>query len=348
MTRREPIRVLVADDSVTMRTALVALLTDEQDLRVVGQARDGVEAVEKARALRPDVITMDVNMPRLDGLGATAAIMAESPSRVLMVCAISEDRQLDLSFRAMAAGALEIISKPGPAPDELRRFGRRVAEAVRLMAEVPVVRRHRGAEAGLLSRATGAGVGAIGLVASTGGPPALAVLLRGLPADLPVPVLVAQHIASGFTAGLVRWLSEVAAVRVEMAKDGAPALAGHAYLPPDGCDLELDLQGRLRVPRSHGLHCPSANRLLHSLARALGPRAVGVVLTGMGDDGAQGLLAIRQAGGAAFAQDESTSVVFGMPQAARACGAAETLLPLDAIAPLLSGLCSARRANTGR
>src|SRR5207253_1165832 len=118
MTRREPIRVLVADDSVTMRTALVALLTDEQDLRVVGQARDGVEAVEKARALRPDVITMDVNMPRLDGLGATAAIMAESPSRVLMVCAISEDRQLDLSFRAMAAGA-----RVGRAAHRLRVHG---------------------------------------------------------------------------------------------------------------------------------------------------------------------------------------------------------------------------------
>ncbi|TMB05519.1 MAG: response regulator, partial [Deltaproteobacteria bacterium] len=159
MSRREPIRVLVADDSVTMRTALVAMLGEEQDLRIVGQARDGLEAVEKARALRPDVITMDVNMPRLDGLGATAAIMAESPSRVLMVCAVSEDRQLDLSFRAMAAGALEVISKPGPAPDELRRFGRRVAEAVRLMAEVPVVRRHRASEQGLLSHAASAGVG---------------------------------------------------------------------------------------------------------------------------------------------------------------------------------------------
>src|SRR6266849_5475075 len=159
----------------------MALLAQEQDLRIVGEARDGVEAVEKARELRPDVITMDVNMPRLDGLGATAAIMAESPARVLMVCAVSEDRQLDLSFRAMAAGALEVISKPGPAQDELHRFGRRVAEAVRLMAEVPVVRRNKGGHGAAL-RAGGGGVGAIGLVASTGGPPALSVVLRGLPA----------------------------------------------------------------------------------------------------------------------------------------------------------------------
>jgi len=347
MTRRQPIRILVADDSLTMRNALMALLAQEQDLRVVGEARDGVEAVDKARELRPDVITMDVNMPRLDGLGATAAIMAESPARVLMVCAVSEDRQLDLSFRAMAAGALEVISKPGPAQDELHRFGRRVAEAVRLMAEVPVVRRHKSGY-GRSSRPAGAGVGAIGLVASTGGPPALSVVLRGLPADLSAPVLIAQHIAAGFTSGLTRWLSEVAAMRVQVAREGEAAQPGHAYLAPDGCDLELDEVGRLGTPRSTGLHCPSANRLLLSLARSVGARAVGVVMTGMGDDGAQGLLSIRHAGGAAFAQDEASSVVFGMPAAARACGAAETLLPLEDIAPMLTGLCSARRTNRER
>src|SRR5207253_3164869 len=224
MTRRQPIRILVADDSLTMRNALMALLAQEQDLRIIGEARDGVEAVEKARELRPDVITMDVNMPRLDGLGATAAIMAESPARVLMVCAVSEDRQLDLSFRAMAAGALEVISKPGPAQDELHRFGRRVAEAARLMAEVPVVRRSQGGHGNL--RAGGAGVAAIGLVASTGGPPALSVVLRGLPGDLSAPVLIAQHIAAGFTAGLIRWLSEVAVLKVDVAREGDAAQAG--------------------------------------------------------------------------------------------------------------------------
>src|SRR3981081_1620352 len=137
------IRVLVADDSQTMRNALVALLADEKDLHIVGQAKDGVEAVQKARALRPDVITMDVNMPRLDGLGATAAIMADAPARVLVISSVRQHRQLELSFKAMAAGGVELIANPEGGPDEMRRWARRVAESVRLMAEVPVVRRHR-------------------------------------------------------------------------------------------------------------------------------------------------------------------------------------------------------------
>jgi two-component system, chemotaxis family, protein-glutamate methylesterase/glutaminase len=335
-----PIRILVVDDSQTMRNALVSLLGEEKDLRVVGQAKDGVEAVQKARALRPDVITMDLNMPQLDGLGATAAIMAESPSRVLVVCEVSEDRQLDLSFRAMAAGALEVVPKPGRGANDLRRFGRRVAEAVRLMAEVPVVRRHRSAHSGGVKPHPG-GVGAVGIVASTGGPPALAAVLRSLPGDLSAPVLVAQHIAVGFTTGLVRWLADVSPLRIEAAKDGANALPGHCYLAPDECDLEID-GGVLLTPRSNGVHCPSGNRLLLSLARFYGSRAVGVVLTGMGDDGAQGLLAIRHAGGATFAQDEETCVVFGMPNAARACGGTDTLLPLGAIGPRLADLCGKR------
>jgi len=347
MRRPNPIRVLVADDSATMRNALITIFAQEQDLRVVGEARDGFEAVEKARELRPDVITMDVTMPRLDGIRATAAIMAEAPARILMVCAVSEERQLDLPFRAMAAGALEVISKPDPAALEVRGFGRRVAEAVRLMAEVPVVRRQKPRHQPAVLR-FGMRVGGIGLVASTGGPPALSVVLRSLPCDFPVPVLIAQHIAAGFTAGLTRWLSEVSALPLRAARDGEMAEPGRVYFAPDGCDLELAPDGRLHTPRPEGIHCPSGNRLLQSLARSLGSAAAGVVMTGMGDDGAQGLLAIRQAGGAAFAQDEATSIVFGMPAAALACGGAETLLPLEDIAPMLAGLCAARRTNRER
>jgi len=341
---RKPIRVLVADDSTTLRTALCALLSEDPHLSIVGQAADGMEAVEKARALRPDVITMDVNMPRLDGLGATAAIMADAPARVLVISSVRQHRQLELSFKAMAAGALELIAKPEGGPDEMRRWARRVAESVRLMAEVPVVRRHRrNSTPPRPAVAHGAHVDVVGMVASTGGPPALAHVLGSLPRELPIPLLLAQHIASGFTSGLVRWFDSVCTLRVVIAQEGELPAAGRVYLPPDGCDLELDRKGHLHTPRSTGLHCPSGNRLLVSLARAYGSRSAGFVLTGMGDDGAQGLLELKRAGGATYAQDEQSSVVFGMPQVAHACGAARGLLPLESIGPAILELCKERR-----
>lgn len=336
-----PIRVLLADDSVTVLNALSSLLQDFPDIEVVGQALDGVEAVSMANVLRPDVITMDVMMPHLDGLAATAAIMAEAPSRVLIVCSISETDQMDLSFRAIEAGALEVIAKPKTSsPADLRRWGARVAEAVRLMAEVPVITRRRMSRMPLRLPAFRAAVDILGIVASTGGPPALAHILRSLPADLPIPILVAQHITAGFTGGLVRWLSGVTPLRVKIASEGEVCAPGCVYLPPDGHHLEVDEEGLIVLPKFSGIgHCPSGNRLLHSLARAYRARACGAVLTGMGDDGAQGLLALRQAGGQTLAQDEASSVVFGMPQAAIALKATQTSLPLEAIGPMILEMC---------
>jgi len=343
MTSR-PIRVLVADDSTTLRTALCALLAEDPRLNIVGQAADGVEAVEKAIALQPDVITMDVNMPRLDGLGATAAIMAETPARVLVISSVRQHRQLELSFKAMAAGALEVIAKPDGGPDEMRRWARKVAESVRLMAEVPVVRRYRRSPRPIRpAMPRGVHIDVAGLVASTGGPPALAQVLGSLGPNLPIPLLIAQHIANGFTPGLVRWFGSVCDLRVSLAQDGELPLPGRVYLPPDGADLEVDRDGRLRTPASTGLHCPSGNRLLASIARVYGSRGAGFVLTGMGDDGAQGLLELKRAGGATYAQDELTSVVFGMPQAADACGAVHALLALESVGPAILELCKDRR-----
>ena len=332
------IRVLIADDSATVRGAIAKLLGEDPQFGVVGQATNGLEAVSMARALRPDVITMDVNMPRLDGLGATAAIMTEAPSRVLMISSVSEHRQLELSFKAMEAGALELLAKPRPG-EPIRQWARKLLESVRLMAEVPVVRRHRSRPPQPASIEGAGEVDAVALVASTGGPPALARVLGTLPARLPIPILVVQHIAQGFLPGLQRWFAGISPLRIQVAKDGEAPLAGTVYLAPDGCDLELDAQLRLRTPRGNSLHCPSGNRLLQSMARTLGARAAGFVLTGMGDDGAQGLLALRHAGGATFAQDEQSSVVFGMPQAAQACGAARSMLAVEQIAPAILELC---------
>ena len=338
------IRVLIADDSATVRGLLAAVLAADAQFAVVGEAADGVEAVSMARSLRPDVITMDVNMPRLDGLGATAAIMAEAPARVLVISSVSEHRQLELSFKAMAAGALEVIAKPRPGED-MRRWGRRLSESVRLMAEVPVVRRYRPAAVAPPQPAAShdAEIGAVALVASTGGPPALARVLGDLPPGLPVPILVAQHIAEGFTPGLVRWFAGVCALPVRLASEGESPQPGSVYLAPDGCDLDLDAGAKFHTPPSRGPHCPSGNRLLHAVARVHRRHGAGFVLTGMGDDGAQGLLALRHAGGATYAQDERSSVVFGMPQVAQQLGGARWVISLENIAPVILELCRQRK-----
>ena len=336
------VRVLVADDSRAIQQVLLALLSEDPRLELVGAAADGVEAVALAKSLRPDVITMDVKMPRLDGLAATAAIMAEAPSRILVVASPSPDQQA-LVFRAMHAGALEVICKPDGGPKEdVRSWGRRLADSICLMSEVPVVTRRRSHALRVLPPRTRGRVDALGLVASTGGPPALAEILGALPADLPVPILVAQHIAAGFAQGLRRWLSEITPLQITLVTAPVPVRPGTVYLPQDGHDLVVDPDGLGLVasPPPIGTHRPNGTRLLSSLARAYGARAGGVVLTGMGDDGAQGLLEIRRAGGAAYAQDEATCVVYGMPQAAHILGATEALLPLPAIPAIILELCS--------
>lgn len=327
------VRVLIADDSSTVRDALTALLRDERNLEVVGTAADGVEAFEKARALRPDVITMDVAMPRMDGLEATAAILAETPTRVLIVSSISIDAEVDLSFRAVSAGALEVIAKHRGSPDGLRAWGRRLAESIRLMAEVPVITRRRRAGPLPHTVARGGRVDVLGIVASTGGPPALAKIVTELSRDLPIPVLVAQHISHGFTAGLVRWLAAVSSLSVGIARGGEAVRAGYVYLPPDGCHLEVDSQGLIRLPRAMDPYdaSPSGDRLLKSIADAYGRRGGGLILTGMGSDGASGLLALKHAGGQTLVQDEASCVVFGMPKAALHNGAATVQVSLDSI-----------------
>lgn len=329
-----PIRVLVADDSPTQRRLVCALLEPARGIRVIAEAQDGLDAVEQVIRLRPDVVTMDVQMPGLNGLDATAMIMSKAPSRIIIVCAVREVSQVALSFQAMNAGALELIAKPDGTED-VGRWGLRVVDAIRLMSEVPVVGRRRPESPSLPATPSFAHrAEVVGLAASTGGPPALAKILGALPGDFP-PVLVAQHIAPGFTPGLTRWLQSVVPLRIVQAVTGMVPQPGTVTFAPDGHDLEVDLQGVLRVPRATGSVWPSGDRLLSSLAASFGPRAAGVVLTGMGEDGARGLLALRLKGGATFAQDAETSVVYGMPRVAWQLEAASAQLPLEQIAPML-------------
>ncbi|HYH94725.1 chemotaxis protein CheB [Hyalangium sp.] len=338
MNTHRPIRVLVVDDSPTMVNTMTTLLSLEPRIEIVGRAGDGNRAVSLARLLRPDVITMDLLLPGLDGPGAIAAIMADAPARILVVSAVA-DRGADLGFQAIRAGALELIAKPNVSNgEELRKWGRELVNSICLMAEVPVISRRSRREVvpPLLSK--GARVDIFGLAASTGGPPALAEILSRLPKDLPVPVVVAQHITEGFTPGMVRWLSQVTPLAVTIAKEGERLEPGKVYFPLDGHDLTID-RGIARLGRTRGGPCPSGDLLLSSLARVYGGRAGGSVLTGMGDDGARGLLEIRRSGGVTCAQDEASSVVFGMPKAALDIGATEQILPLSALPDFIRQCC---------
>lgn len=337
-------RVLVAEDSVAMQTALMTLLGEDPRIEVIGCANDGAQAVELALALRPDVITMDILMPNLDGVAAIERIMRSAPSRILVVSSVADDKQVDHSFRAIRAGALEVIGKPSSSrPEALRAWGARVREAILLMAEVPVITRRT-------TRAithTGHRIDVWGIAASTGGPAALATLLGALPRNLPVPIFIAQHMADGFTDGLVRWLSGITQLRVLAATEGLVARAGHVYFAPNRRDLEIDAEGVMHVPQPSTSHTPSGDRLLESLALTYGSRAGGIVLTGMGDDGAAGLLSIRHAGGVTLAQSRESCVVFGMPQAAIERGAANDVLSLEGLVEAIKSLASMLENRTG-
>jgi two-component system, chemotaxis family, protein-glutamate methylesterase/glutaminase len=334
------IRILVADDSATFRAILRTVLSTAPDLEVVGEAGDGEEAVERTLALRPDVVTMDVRMPRLSGLDAIRRIMRVAPTRVIVVSAEITGEGQRLSFEALRAGAVEVLPKP-------RRSGRgsfeEQAEAIRAAVrafartDLSVLRRRSGRAA-----PTGGHPGsarAVGIAASTGGPAALARILSTLPGEYRIPILVVQHIAPGFEEGLVRWLQGETRLVVRLAEDGAPIEPGAVLLARSGRHLACEA-GRVRLGRGPPVRGfrPSANVLFQTLAAEYGSSAAGLVLTGMGDDGAAGLLAVRDAGGFTAAQGPESSVVHGMPGAALASGAARFSLELEEVPGLLLAL----------
>jgi two-component system chemotaxis response regulator CheB len=252
--------------------------------------------------------------------------------------------------RGLGAGRLEIMRPPvSGTTDSTERWDRALVDTIRAMAEGHWTTPRPRPDAALLAPVSpGRPPHSIGIAASTGGPPALAKILGDLPGDLPVPLLLVQHMIPGFVAGLVDWLSKVTPLRILMAAQDTLPVPGCLYIAPDGCDLELGPQRRLRVGPGQGLHCPSADVLFFSLARVLGAQSAAVVLTGMGSDGAQGLLAIGKAGGATFAQDEASSVVFGMPKAAIATGAVSRVLALQSIAGAIRQLAGGGAAAVTR
>jgi two-component system chemotaxis response regulator CheB len=335
----KPIQVLLADDSPTILRMFSGLLAAAPDIQVVGTAKDGKEAVEMTQALRPDVITLDVRMPRMDGIDATERIMSERPSRILV---ISGAVDAEMSFKALQAGALEVMPKPTPSKGEgLSGFGQQLIHTIRTVAEIPL-----GARKPLIGHPApppllrSGRVNGFGLVAATGGPPALAMLLSLLPPSLPYPLFIAQHVSVGFTSGLRQWLSAASPLELLVARTGMKPMPGYVYLPPDGHRLQVHTTGELLVEPVHGSHAAVGDALLMSLARAHGNRSGGAVLTGMGSDGAAGLLAIKRAGGLTLVQNPESCVVSNMPEAALRMGGADTSLSIE-------GMASAMRALSG-
>lgn len=341
------VRVLVVDDSPTYRYLIRSVLESDPEIQVVGEAANGEEALQQVERLDPDLVTMDIRMPKMDGYQAIRHIMAEFPRPVIVLTTTASDIELGTSYRAIESGALMVLRKPHNLPDTDPE-ARRLIDTVKALAEVKVVRRrwHMHERAGRAPTprprfpAAAKDVRLVAMGASTGGPPALQVVLQALPADLPVPVTVVQHISQGFVHGLARWLDSTTPLTVQVATQGELLQPGVVYLAPDNYHLLVPQNNVAFLSTSPPVdgHRPSVTALFESIAESYGPHAVGVLLTGMGQDGARGLQRMHDAGAHTIAQDEATSVVFGMPKEAIALGAADEVLPLEHIGPRLAQL----------
>lgn len=355
------VRVLVVEDSLTVRKRILEVLSADPDIEVIGEAEDGRRAVELCQALRPDVVTLDMMLPVMNGLAATELIMAYCPTPILVVSSATNRGELLETCEALAAGALDALEKPhGGELDDA--WERNLVSTIKLLSRIKVIT-HPRARLGSIGQAKLAGppdavassrAGQPRLIAigvSTGGPAALVEVFRGLPRGFPLPILVVIHIGKLFASAFAEWLDGQSPIRVAYAKDGdaLPVYGdGRVLLAPPEHHLVVR-QGRLRLIDEAERHScrPSVDVLFTSLAREVGRDCAACLLTGMGKDGAEGLLAIRRAGGRTIAQDESTSVVFGMPKEAILLGAAEHVLPIDRIAQALASFASTAAGGGG-
>lgn len=330
-------RVLIVDDSPLFTDALMDLLGTHPRITVAGIARNGVEALQLVNRLEPDLITMDIHMPMMDGLEAVERIMAERPTPIMVLTADEKSRDQNWCFEALRRGALELMAKPDV--DALyEASGAEFCERIRMLACIPVVHhaRTRRVVPSMVPPMPGRPdhiPAVVGIVASTGGPSAIAEVLGELPPTYPLPIVIVQHLAAGFAPHLASWLREQSTLEVKIAERGMPLECGVVLVAPEGQHLVVNAGAKVGfVPANDETHCPSGDRLLSSLAGTFQERSIGVVLTGMGKDGSRGLLKVRQARGVTIAQSGDTSVVDGMPRAARENGAAAEVLPLNEIA----------------
>lgn len=340
-----PVRVLVVDDSATIRAVLARQLAATPGIEVVGKAADGLEAIERIKELRPDVVTLDVEMPRLDGLGALQRIMSECPTRVVMVSSLT-GTGADATLRALDLGAVDFFEKPtGAGTSVALDIATAVGEKVRNAADARIRRRSVSRRPVILDDVTSAtrrwrrGVVVIG--SSTGGPPALREVVSQLPADLGLPVVIVQHMPPGFTRSMAERLDLISPLRVVEAAEGDRLEAGKVLIAPGGTHLTIDSAHTVHLneePPECGVR-PSINVTLESAVKVFGGQVVTAILTGMGVDGTRGAGLARDAGGPVIAEDESTCVVYGMPRSIVDSGLATEVAPLHDVARAIARYC---------
>jgi len=352
------IKVLVVENSPVVREFLVHVLSADPSICVVGTVNDGEQALDAVRRWRPDVITMDIHMPKLNGLEATRRIMETDPTPIVIVSGSRDPQEVNTTFLAVEAGALAVLNRPaGVGHPDHQATARELVQTVKLMSEVKVVRRWprarreaavpRPAAISLARELANIRVVAIG--ASTGGPPALSTLLAALPKDLPAPILLVQHMASGFIHGFADWLAQSSGLPIHVATHGEHILPGHVYIAPDEYQMKMEYGDKVALtkdPPENGLR-PSVSYLFRSIVEVYGRDAVAGLLTGMGRDGAEELRLLKDKGAVTFVQDKDSSIVHGMPGEAIRLDAAMFVLPPGKIAALLASLAN-NEGNMGR
>lgn len=340
------IKILIVEDSKVIIQLLQVLLNEEPDFEVVGSASNGVEAIELTKKLKPDLITMDINMPELDGFQATKIIMNECPTPIVVISSYVDSAELNTTFNALTAGALTVIEKPHDIAEHgFEKNRKTLINTLRALSEVRVMRRRINIENAIVQESHDKlclpkQIDLVALGASTGGPEALRFILSQLPCDYPVPIVIVQHITPSFLPGLITWLDRNSALNVKIASHNDSLEAGCVYFAPDHCHLTIKKGikpiASLEDSESVGHFKPSITSLFDSIAHTYPTTVIAGLLTGMGSDGAQGLLAIKQVGGYTFIQDKLSSIVFGMPAAAQLLNAECAVYDLAVMPELLN------------
>jgi two-component system chemotaxis response regulator CheB len=350
--RHEQVRVLVADDSPTVRLMICRMLESDPAIKIVGTVGNGREATEQVALLKPDIVTMDVQMPVMNGLDAIEHIMAYNPVPILVISSIVDKENTANAARALGAGAVDVLPKPVPASmDEFETVAQDLRAKIKLLSHVRVITHPKArlpeeSEVAEIPQPQAKKVEeveevpaaseffrVIAIGSSTGGPQALHSILSAIPPEINATILIVQHIAQGFTEGLVEWLSSTSKLKIDTAKSGKTLQPGQVLIAPEGRHMVVNGNHQVRLMNNKypSPHKPCVNVLFDSVASAYGPKAVGVVLTGMGNDGALGIKAIHDKGGHTIAQDSETSAIFGMAKEAIKMGGVDEVLPLPDI-----------------